>query len=282
MHLKTGLVLEGGAMRGIYTAGVLDVLMERKLFFDAVIGVSAGAIHGCNYVSNQPGRSIRYYRKYSRDPRFLSVRSLLRTGNMVDTAFCYHELPEKLDPFDNEAFMASQTVFYAVCTNLETGRAECIRCTDLFRQIDVLRASASMPLASEIVEVEGKKYLDGGVADSVPLRAAEALGYERNVVVLTRPADYVKGREMNPLMRLRYRHYPAFLQAIENRPAMYADTMAYIRRREQEGAAFVIRPAAALPISRTDTDPEKLERVYQIGREDAEGRIEELARWLAE
>ena len=269
-------------MRGIYTAGVLDVLMERKLFFDAVIGVSAGAIHGCNYVSNQPGRSIRYYRKYSRDPRFLSVRSLLRTGNMVDTAFCYHELPEKLDPFDNEAFMASQTVFYAVCTNLETGRAECIRCTDLFRQIDVLRASASMPLASEIVEVEGKKYLDGGVADSVPLRAAEALGYERNVVVLTRPADYVKGREMNPLMRLRYRHYPAFLQAIENRPAMYADTMAYIRRREQEGAAFVIRPAAALPISRTDTDPEKLERVYQIGREDAEGRIEELARWLAE
>lgn len=278
--MKTGLVLEGGAMRGIYTAGALDVLMERRLFFDAVIGVSAGAIHGCNYVSNQLGRSIRYYRKYSRDPRFLSVRSLLRTGNMVDTAFCYHELPEKLDPFDNEAFMASPTAFYAVCTNLETGRAECIRCTDLFRQIDVLRASASMPLASEIVEVEGKKYLDGGVADSVPLRAAEALGYERNVVVLTRPADYVKGREMNPLMRLRYRRYPAFLQAIENRPAMYADTMAYIRRREQEGAAFVIRPAAALPISRTDTDPEKLERVYQIGREDAEGRIEELARWL--
>ena len=269
-------------MRGIYTAGVLDVLMEAEIPFDGVMGVSAGAIHGCNYVSGQRGRSIRYYLKYSRDPRFFSFRSLLRTGNMVDTDFCYHELPETLDPFDNAAFMASPTAFWVVCTDVETGEAAYFRCTDLFREIDVLRASASMPLVSRMVEIGGRRYLDGGVADSVPLRAAQERGYGRCVVVLTRPADYVKKPQAMALPRLAYRRYPAFVRTMAERHLRYAETMADIRRQEAAGTIFVIRPAAALPISRTDTDPEKIRRVYQIGRTDAGNRLAALRTWLGQ
>lgn len=268
-------------MRGIYTAGVLDVLMEEGVAVDGVVGVSAGAIHGCNYVSGQHGRSIRYYKKYAQDPRFLSVRSLLKTGNMVDTDFCYRELPLTLDPFDNEAFKASPIPFYVVCTDVETGRAEVVLCDDLMEKIDYLRASASMPLASRTVRIGGRRCLDGGVADSVPLRAFEGMGYGRNIVVLTRPADYVKFSEDNPLFRLRYAKYPAFRRALARRHIVYNETMDYIARREREGAVFVIRPRSPLPIGRTDTDPERMEAVYRIGREDAGARLAELRRFLA-
>lgn len=278
--MKTGLILEGGAMRGIYTAGVLDVLMEHAIAADGVIGVSAGAVHGCNYVSGQRGRSIRYYKKYAQDPRFISVRSLLRTGNMVDTDFCYRELPLELDPFDNKAFMASAIPFYVVCTDVETGRAETVLCDDLLRKIDYLRASASMPLVSRTVCIDSRRYLDGGVADSVPIRAFEEMGYGRNIVVLTRPADYVKFSESNPLFRLRYAKYPNFRRALARRHIVYNETMGYIDRQAREGAAFVIRPRAALPIGRTDTDPERIEAVYRIGREDAERRMEALKDWI--
>ena len=148
---KTGLILEGGAKRGIYTAGVLDVFLENGINFDGVIGVSAGAIHGCSFVSKQIGRSIRYNMKYGNDYRFMSFRSLLLSGNIVDTKFCYHDLPEKLDPFDNKTFMKSNTNFYVVVSNLETGLPEYIHCKDLFKEIDYLRASASMPFVSKIV-----------------------------------------------------------------------------------------------------------------------------------
>lgn len=278
--MKTGLILEGGAMRGIYTAGVLDVLMEHGVAADGVIGVSAGAIHGCNYVSGQHGRSIRYYKKYAQDPRFLSLRSWLKTGNMVDTDFCYRQLPRELDPFDNEAFMASGIPFYVTCTDVDTGEAAYILCDDLWEKIDYLRASASMPLASRTVRIGGRRYLDGGVADSVPLRAFEGMGYKRSIVVLTRPGDYVKFSENNPLIRLRYAKYPAFRRAMERRHIVYNETMDYIARQARQGAAFVIRPRAALPIGRTDTDPERIETVYQIGREDAEARMAALEAWL--
>lgn len=280
--MRTGLVLEGGAMRGIYTAGVLDVLMEHDIRLSGVIGVSAGAIHGCNYVSGQRGRSIRYYKKYSRDPRFLSLHSLLRTGNMVDTDFCYRQIPRELDPFDNDAFRRSGVAFYVVCTDVDTGRAEYVLCGDLWEKIDYLRASASMPLASRTVRIGTRRFLDGGVADSVPLCAFEAMGYGRNVVVLTRPAGYMKGPEDNPLIDLRYARYPAFRQAMARRHMVYNETMGYIDRRAREGAAFLIRPRADLPIGRTDTDPERLELVYHIGREDARRRLPALKTWLTE
>ena len=199
---------------------------------------------------------------------------------MVDTDFCYRELPLELDPFDNEAFMASAIPFYVVCTDVETGRAEVVLCDDLLRKIDYLRASASMPLASRTVHIGSRRYLDGGVADSVPIRAFEEMGYERNIVVLTRPADYVKFSENNPLLRLRYAGYPAFRRAMARRHIVYNQTMDLIARRVREGTAFVIRPRSALPIGRTETDPEKIEAVYRMGRADAESRMAALRAWL--
>lgn len=280
--MKTGLVLEGGAMRATYTIGVLDVLMENRVRFDGVIGVSAGAIHGASYVSEQPGRNIRYYKKYASDKRFMSIYSLLTTGDLVGKEFCYDEIPWKLDPFDNETFKNSKTEFYAVVANVETGKTEYIKLNDLKNpeQMEYLRASASMPIVSRIVEVDGKKLLDGGITDSIPLKAFQNMGYERNVVVATRTDGYVKKNEQLALAGVLYRKYPKFIEATKKRPKMYNDTKAYILEQEKKGTVFFIRPSAELEISRTDTAPEHLEAVYRIGRHDAEKAMPKLLEWL--
>ena len=176
---KTGLVLEGGGMRGIYTAGVLDVFLEHGITFDGVVGVSAGVIYGCSYLSGQRGRSIRYYKRYCRDWRFISFWNLLLTGDMVGRKFCYCDIPDKLDPFDYEAFKRSKTEFYATCSNLETGKAEYLRLTDMKKQADIMRASASLPLISRVVRVNGMKLLDGACTDSIPVKAFRKMGLER-------------------------------------------------------------------------------------------------------
>jgi predicted patatin/cPLA2 family phospholipase len=191
-RMKTGLVIEGGGVRGIYAAGVLDQLMEMGLHFDGVIGVSAGAIHGCSFLSGQKGRSIRYYKKYCADPRFMGLRSFLKTGDIVGADFCYHELPDRLDVYDHAAFLRCAIPFYVTCTNLATGRPEYLRLQDMRTQMDYMRASASMPYVSKIVELDGQKLLDGGVADSVPLNAFRQMGYDKNIVVLTQCAGYRK------------------------------------------------------------------------------------------
>lgn len=277
--MKTGLVLEGGGVRGIYTAGVLDVFMEHGIRFDGVIGVSAGAIHGCSYLSNQHGRSIRYYKKYCGNPRFMSFRSWLKTGNIVETQFCYHELPDKLDPYDHEAFLRCGVPFWAVCSNVETGKPEYLQITDMRSQIDVLRASASLPYFSQIVVISGRKYLDGGCTDSIPVEAFQKMGYERNVLVLTRPASYLKREEAAALPKIFYRKYPAFARALANRHVMYNETCAKIRMLERSGKVFVIRPAEPLNIGRLEKDPEKVQRVYDTGRADAEKALEALCAW---
>lgn len=278
--MKTGLVLEGGGMRGIYTAGVLDVLLEQKIRFDGVIGVSAGAIHGCSFVSKQHGRSIRYYRKYCRDKRFMSLYSLLTTGNLVGEEFCYHEIPEKLDPFDEESFAHSPTRFYAACTDVETGRPVYVRIRRMKEGVRYMMASASMPLVSRIVEEGGRKLLDGGIADSIPLRAFERAGHEKNLVVLTRPEGYRKKESRNTLGRIVYRRYPAFVRAMALRPRRYNATLDYIAQAEAEGRAFVIRPSRDLKISRTERNPDRLLEQYQLGREDAEAVLEQLKAFL--
>ncbi|MBQ2603520.1 MAG: patatin family protein [Acutalibacteraceae bacterium] len=280
--MKTGLVLEGGAMRATYTIGVLDVLMENNIKFDGIIGVSAGAVHGANYVSNQPGRGIRYYKKYASDKRFMSFSTLIKTGDIVGRDFCYYDIPWKLDIFDNDTFKSSPTEFYAVVCNVETGKSEYIRITDLKDpiQMEYLRASASMPLVSKMVEADGKKLLDGGMTDSIPLKAFQKMGYEKNVVVATRTDSYVKMEETPALSAIVYRKYPNFLQAIKERPKMYNDEKDYILSEEKKGNIFFIRPHEELKISRTDTSPEHLEAVYQIGRADAERIIDKLKDFL--
>ena len=279
---KTGLVLEGGGMRGTYTAGVLDVFLEKGIAFDGVIGVSAGVVHGCSYLSGQKGRSIRYYKRYCRDWRFMSFLNFLLTGNMVGEKFCYHDLPDRLEPYDYEAFKRSKTAFYATCSNVETGRPEYLQMTDMKAHVDIMRASASLPCISRIVRIHGMKLLDGACTDSVPVRAFRRMGYEKNVVVLTRQEGYVKKPEKNPMVRMRYFRYPRFVKAVEQRHLNYNKTVRYIHRLEKAGEVFVLRPSRELTIGRMEHDPKKLQWTYDLGRQDALDRLFQLENWLKE
>lgn len=282
--MKTGLILEGGAMRGLFTAGVMDVMMEAGIRFDGIVGVSAGAAFGCNYKSHQMGRVLRYNTTYCRDWRYCSFRSLLTTGDLYGAQFCYHELPEQLDIFDDEAFQADPAEFYAVCTDCETGKAVYRKIESAqYGDLEWIRASASMPLVSRIVEIDGQKLLDGGIADSIPLKFMENKGYERNLVVLTQPRNYRKKKNsLLPLMKLALRKYPKVVEAMADRHIDYNETLEYIRSREQEKAVFVISPKEKLDISRTEKDPERLKAVYQLGREAAQEQLAELKRYLGQ
>lgn len=281
-EIRTGLVLEGGAMRGMFTAGVTDVMMENGITYDGMIGVSAGAAFGCNYKSGQPGRAIRYNTAYCNDPRYCSVRSLIRTGDMYGADFCYYEIPNSLDLFDTEAFRNSPMEFYVVGTDVETGKPVYKQCSDGGRtDIEWMRASASMPLVSRIVEIDGYKMLDGGISDSVPLRYFESIGYNRNVVVLTQPKNYIKSKnKMLPLMKITLRKYPNVIETMKKRHEIYNETSRYIRERELAGEIFVIRPEEALPIGHVEHDPEKLRAVYRIGRETMEQKMDSLRDFL--
>ena len=282
--MKTGLVLEGGAQRAIYTAGVLDVFMENGITFDGVIGVSAGAIHGCSFVSRQHRRSIDYTLAYAGDKNYMSWYSFLTTGNMVNEDFCYHTLPEKLFPFDHKTFEANNTDFYAVCSNLQTGQAEYVKCAEMDKTgLAYLRASASMPFVSRISEIGGKKYLDGGICDSIPLRAFQKMGYERCVVVQTRAAGYQKKpNKLGWLAPLVYRKYPKFAAAIKNRHIMYNDELEQIEQAQKIGAVFVIRPSKNVKIHHMETDKKVLQAVYDLGRGDAIKLLPELKKFLKE
>lgn len=277
--MKTGLIMEGGAMRGMYTAGVTDVMMEHEIQFDGAIGVSAGAVFGCNYKSHQPGRVIRYNTKYCRDPRYASFRSLIRTGDLYGEQFCYHELPDRLDPFDADTFRKSPMEFYVTCTDVRTGKAVYHKCeTGNGADLQWMRASASMPVVSRIVQIGDYYLLDGGIADSIPVRYFESLGYTRNVVILTRPAGFVKQKNsMLPLIRAVLRKYPKTIEALADRHIRYNETLAYIRQREKSGDLLVLRPSHPLEVGAREKDPEKLKKAYRLGRKDAEERIREIA-----
>lgn len=279
--MTTGLVLEGGAHRAIYTAGVLDVLNENNIMFDGVIGVSAGAIHGCAFVSKQRGRSIGYTLKYANNWRYMSFYSWLLTGNLVGEQFCYHDLPEKLFPFDHQAFEASPTKFYAVCTNLESGQAEYLYCDELRTKLEYIRASASMPLVSTVSVIDGKKYLDGGIADSIPLQAFRQMGYNRCVVVQTRAAGYQKKKnKLSWLAALKYRKYPNFVHAVKTRHIMYNRELAEIEELQKKGEVLVIRPSKEIKISHTEHNTEVLKTVYELGRADALKALPQIKEFL--
>ena len=279
--MKKGLVLEGGAMRGLFTAGIIDVMMEHGVEPDGMIGVSAGAAFGCNYKSRQPGRALRYNKRFAKDKRYCSWQSWWKTGDLYNADFGYHVIPTQYDIFDDAAFEQNPMAFYAVCTNVETGQA-------VYKQLekagqltyDWIRASASMPLASKVVELEGMKVLDGGVADSIPLAYFESIGYERNVVILTQPDGYVKEHnKLMPLMRIALRQYPKMIEAMDKRHLMYNRQLVYVYEAEKAGRALVIRPDEKLPIGHISHNPEEMQRVYDIGREMGERRIEEIKRF---
>ncbi len=280
---KKGLVLEGGAMRGLFTAGVIDVLMENNITFDGAIGVSAGAVFGCNYKSHQIGRVLRYNTKFCKDPRYASFRSLLKTGDLYGAEFCYRELPNKLDLFDTDTYEKNPMEFYVVCTDLKTGKPVYHSClTGDEMDITWMRASASMPMVSRVVEVDGYQLLDGGIADSIPIRKFQEMGYNKNVIVLTQPSDYIKHKnKILPLLRIALRKYPEVIHDLEVRHDMYNQTTAYVRLLEQQGDVCVIRPEAPLNIKQVEHDPAELKRVYNLGRKAGEAKLAEVQAFLA-
>lgn len=282
--MKKGLILEGGAMRGLFTCGVLDVLMENGIHFDGAAGISAGATFGCNFKSHQSGRALRYNKKYSRDWRYCSLRSLIKTGDLYGAEFCYHTIPEKLDPFDTEAFRNDPLEFYIGATDIVSGEAVFHKCTDGgAADIEWMRASASMPVVSNIVSVDGHDMLDGGIVCPVPYEYMEQQGYDRNVIVLTRQKGYMKKKSpIVPLVKLTLRKYPAVAKAMSVRHSVYNAQMEEIARKEALGEVIVIRPPEDPGIGRTEKDPEELERVYQMGRKEALRRLADVRAFLGE
>jgi len=280
--MRRGLVLEGGAMRGLFTCGIIDVMMEADIWPDGIVGVSAGAAFGCNYKSRQPGRALRYNKRFARDKRYCSWQSWLKTGDLYNAEFAYHTVPTQYDIFDNNAFEQNPMEFYAVCTDVETGEAvykQLIESTPL--TYDWIRASASMPLASKVVELEGRKVLDGGVADSIPLAFFEGIGYDRNVVILTQPEGFVKEHNrLMPLMRIALRKYPKMIEALDQRHLMYNRELEYVKQAEEEGRCLVIRPNGKIPIGHISHDPDEMQRVYEIGREKGKQELEHIADFL--
>jgi len=275
---KRGLVLEGGAMRGLWTAGVIDVMMEHDIWPDGLIGVSAGAAFGCNYKSRQVGRAIRYNTKYARDSRYSGLKSWLTSGNYYNAEFGYHTMPKELDVFDDDAFNKNPMAFYVVCTDVLTGSPVYQLLSEATEETyDWIRASASMPLASKVVELQGRKLLDGGVADSIPLEYFESIGYRRNVVILTQPAGYQKEHnKLMALMRLSLRHYPKMIEAMDKRHLMYNRQLQYVAQAEQEGRCLVIRPEDKIPIGHISHDASQMRLVYEQGRRVGEKYLDRI------
>lgn len=281
---KIGLVLEGGGMRGLYTAGVLDTFMDEKINVDGIIGVSAGALFGANYFSNQRGRALRYNKKYCKDKRYISIRSLLTTGNIINKDFAFYKITNELDPFDDKEFIKTNKDFYAVVTNVDTDDAEYINIKNsTIDNLEVLRATGALPMVSKMVEINNNKYLDGAVSDSIPVSKCLELGYDKVIVVLTQDKDYRK-KEYNKLVKMfinfKYRKYPKLREKIINRYIMYNESLDNIKKLEKNGKIFVIRPSKKLDISRLENDENKLQSVYDLGVKDTKKIIKKLKEYL--
>ena len=276
--MKRGLVLEGGAMRGLWTAGITDVMMEHDIWPDGLVGVSAGAAFGCNYKSRQIGRAIRYNMRFAKDSRYSGIRSLLTTGDYFNAEFDYHIVPKQYEIYDDDAFNRNPMEFIVVCTDVETGEAVYKPLTEAnYDTYEWIRASASMPLVSKVVSIQRRKLLDGGVADSIPLAYTESIGYDRNVVVLTQPLGYQKEHNrLMPLMRFALRRYPEMIKALDYRHIMYNKQLEYVAQAEREGRCLVIRPDEKIPIGHISHNPQQMQHVYQIGRAIGERYIERI------
>lgn len=280
--MSIGLVLEGGAMRGLYTAGVLDVFLDNNIKVDGIIGVSAGVLFGVNYVSKQKGRAIRYNKKFANDKRYMGMRSFITTGNIINKDFAYYEIPFKIDVFDEETFEKSNTDFWATVTNIETGEAEYLKLNNVFEQMELLRATSAMPIVSKIIEIDGKKYLDGGISDSIPVEKCKSMGYDKIIVVLTRTIEYRKKKANSLIAKVKYKKYPKLVRTMENRYKKYNETVEKIIDMENKKEIFVIRPSKDLGLKRIEKDVDKLQAMYDLGVSDCKKCLEELKKYIGE
>ena len=278
-----GLVLEGGGMKGIYTAGVLDLFLDKELEFSSIYGVSAGACHLCSYVSKQRGRARDISLDYLDSKYYCGVQSLLTTGNLFNVDMCYHTIPDYLYPFDHDTYLQYKGKAYSVVTNVETGQAEYLRLRDLRKDIIKVQASASLPLVSNIVKIGGKLYLDGGMADSIPIRRSIVDGNRKSVVVMTKEVGYRRkpiDKAQLALIKVRYAKYPRLVEAMEHRHQTYNECLDYIDQLEKKGKIFVIRPQKASEVARIEHDRAKMEKLYEQGYEEAKECFDPLMEYL--
>lgn len=279
--MKIGLVLEGGGMRGLFSAGVLDALLDLKeLSVNGIVGVSSGALFGVNYVSKQKERAVRYNKKYADDKRYMGLHSWITTGNAVNKDFAFYELPYKLDVFDNETFKKAETDFYVVMTNVESGKPEYVLIEDAFAQMEYLRATSALPFASKIIEINGKKYLDGGISDSIPIDFCESLGYDKIIAVLTRPEGTYKEDKLGFLYKLVYRKYPNLVNSLLNMATDYEKVLAKIKDLENKGEIFVVRPPEVLKIGRLEKNRDKIQKVYDTGLNTGLKELDNIVKYL--
>ena len=280
--MKDGLLLEGGAMRGLYTAGVLDVLMQNEIDIDGIVGVSAGALFGMNYKSKQIGRVLRYNKKYCKNKNYMGWYSLLTTGNIMNEEFCFNKIVNELDPIDFNTYKNSKEEFYVVVTNIETGEAEYkqIQDFDSKSSIEYFRASGSMPYVSKPVIIDNSKYLDGGIADSIPIEKIMSMGYDKIIVVLTRPIEYRKQKGNSVMPKLFYKKYPKFADLLNNRYKRYNEQVEKVIELENNKKIFVYRPSKLVNIKRIEKDENKIQEMYDLGVKDCNEKINELKEYL--
>lgn len=281
--MKTLLLLEGGALRGMYTAGVLDILLENDIDVDAIVGVSAGALIAPNYFSKQKGRVIQLNKKYCNDKRYISKKSLLLTGNLVNKKFAYYEMNKNLDPFDEKAFEKANKKLYVVITNVKTGKAEYRLIKNIFDDMEIFRASSAMPFVTKMVTVDNDKYLDGAISDSIPIDFCLSLNYDKIIVVLTQKFGYKKlpfNMEEKLAIKAKYHKYNNFIEAMYNRYIQYNDSLEKIKKLEENQNVFVFRPSEDVQLDITKASPEAIERIYNIGTNDAKKNIDKLKKYL--
>lgn len=281
MSEMKGLVLEGGGFRGMYTCGVIDVFMENVICFDEVVGVSAGAAFGCNIKSKQIGRALRYNKRFCQDSRYSGLKSFIKTGDLYNKEFAYGIVPTILDPFDTKTFRENPLKFTVVCTDIHTGNPVYheIQNGDA-TDIEWIRASASIPIVSKPVKLDGYELLDGGVSDSIPVNWMLERS-DKTVIVLTRDKSYHKEpmKYIN-LLKKAFKEYPNLQKALENRYIVYNKTLDEIEQLEREGKVFVIRPSKPIACAMIEKDPNHLQEIYDIGRRDALHYLEDLKKYL--
>lgn len=281
--MKTGLILEGGGLRSLFSAGILDSWMTKDIHFDGIFGVSGGALFGCNFKSHQIGRALRYNIKLKDDPRYMGIRSLLRTGNIVGAEFAYHTVPMEIDVFDNEAFRNDPAAFYVVTTDIESGLPHYHQIESFdYEGLEWMRATGSMPLVSTPVPLQGHLHLDGGMSDSLPLKAAQDMGYEKNVVILTRPRGYRKKKtKLTPLFRLFCSKYPKIAEVMDRRADEYNKQLDYLIDQEQKGNTLLIFPDDDLGIGRIELKEDKMRAVHTIGLNKGDELAQKIKEFLS-
>ena len=276
---KTTLVLEGGAMRGLYSAGVLDVFMRNNIKIDVIYGVSAGALFGLNYKSRQIGRALRYNLKYANEKNYMGLYSLFTTGDIMNREFCFTKLVYELDRLDFETYKNNPVDFYAVVTNMRTGKPEYIKIDDAKKDMEYFRASGSMPFVSRPVEINGNLYLDGAISDAVPFKKVLETNSEKIIVVLTRPLGYRKKISYLPY-KLFYGKFPNFVETAKNNYKKYNETMDLIDKYEAEKKIIVLRPSEFVKMKRVEKDKNKLQKIYDLGISDCSKKLDQIKEYI--